>query len=104
MSAATPISIGRKDDASKARMDLLPAGPIVEVAKALTFGADRYGDDNWQRVDRARSRYHAAALRHIFAWAHGSKSDSDSGLSHLAHAVCCLLFLLWFDMRSGDER
>lgn len=27
--------------------------------------------------------------------------DSDSGLPHLAHAVCCLLFLMWFD---GDQK
>jgi hypothetical protein len=31
----------------------------------------------------------------------GAKADPESGLPHLAHAVCCVLFLLWFDERSS---
>ncbi|WP_228144548.1 dATP/dGTP diphosphohydrolase domain-containing protein [Moraxella lacunata] len=27
--------------------------------------------------------------------------DGESGLPHLAHAVCCLIFLMWFD---GSEK
>lgn len=85
---------GRKDDAGKPMMDLLPPAAIVEVAKVLTYGASKYGPYNWKHVPELDSRYHAAALRHIFAWAAGEKYDSETGLHHLAHAVCCLLFII----------
>ena len=36
-------------------------------------------------------------MRHISAWLGNETNDPDSGLPHLAHAVCCLLYLIWFD-------
>jgi len=39
----------------------------------------------------------SAAMRHLIARIKGQQVDEESGLPHLAHCVCCLLFLLWFD-------
>jgi len=33
-------------------------------------------------------------LRHLTAWWAGEDLDPESGLHHLAHAACCLMFLL----------
>jgi len=90
---------GAKDDRGKARWDLLPYGPLSEVVDVLTHAtaSGKYGPDNWKRVPDARRRYFAAAQRHLVAWKLGEAEDPDSGKSHLAHAVCCLLFMLWFD-------
>lgn len=85
---------GRKDDAEKPRYDLLPFTALDPVVRVLTAGAKRYGDDNWRKVDHAPRRYLAAALRHVTAWAAGREKNADTGESHIAHAVCCLLFLL----------
>lgn len=93
MSATGPVR-GRKDDAGKPRWDLLPIGAVREVVRVLTHGADRYGDDNWRRVEDGRRRYYAAALRHLTSWWEGERADPDTGFSHLAHAASCLLFLL----------
>ena len=90
---------GEKKDAGKPRWDLLPFGPVSEVVDVLTFGAAKYAPDNWQKVPDARARYFAAALRHLTAWWNGERADPETGLSHLAHASCCLLFLLWFDRK-----
>jgi hypothetical protein len=87
------VGPGRKDDGGKLRVDLLPIGALQEVAKVLTFGADKYGANNWQNVS-PRSRYYGAALRHLWARARGGVTDPESGLPHLAHAACCILFLL----------
>lgn len=83
----------RKDDASKLRMDLLPVGAMKNIAGVLTFGAQRYGENNW-RSGMLWSRFYGAALRHLTSWWSGEDVDQDSGLSHLAHAACCLMFLL----------
>ena len=91
---AESLPTGRKDDSKKPRWELLPMGPVVKV---LTMGATKYAPDNWQLVADSRRRYYAAALRHLVAWWGGEKTDPESGLSHLAHAACNLLFLAWFD-------
>lgn len=97
--------IGYKDDCNKPRTDLLPASALLEVSRVLAFGAKKYGAWNWQSVPDGRHRYCAAALRHIFASMDGERMDNESGLPHLAHAACCLLFLLWIDMEDGrNER
>jgi hypothetical protein len=89
--------LGRKDDQGKARWDLLPFGPVQRVVDVLTYGATKYSPDNWQHVANPRSRYLSAALRHISSYHGGEAIDPESGHHHLAHAVCCLLFLLWFE-------
>lgn len=93
----TQKETGRKDDSSKIRWQLLPWDQVEEVAKVMTFGARKYTPDNWKHVPNARERYFDAAIRHIRAWQRGHKRDAQSGRPHLAHAICCLLFLMFFD-------
>lgn len=83
----------RKNDAGKARYDLIPAVALDEVAQVLAIGAMKYGADNWRR-GADWSRYFAAAMRHLWAWWRGDDLDPETGRHHLAHAACCVLFLL----------
>lgn len=95
--ASTIPEQGRKDDFDKLRYDLLPDGPIQEIVEVLTFGAKKYAPDNWRKVEDGHSRYYAALQRHLAAWRMGERNDPESGLTHLAHAACCLLFLIELD-------
>ena len=88
---------GKKNDEGKNRLDLIEPKFIEAVGKVLTFGADKYEPNNWQKVDDAEDRYYAAALRHLLAWRHGEKTDPESGLNHLAHVATNMMFLLHFD-------
>jgi hypothetical protein len=90
-------AMGVKGDDGKDRWDLLPWEQVRDVVKVLTFGAKKYSPDNWQKVPDGRNRYFSAAFRHILAAHGGEKLDPESGLSHWAHAVCCILFAAWFD-------
>ena len=92
---------GQKHDQAKPRFSLLPSAPLWQVVEVLEFGAGKYGADNWRKVPNAHERYFNACHRHLNAWWAGEMVDSESGLPHLAHAVCCLLFLMWFD---GSEK
>lgn len=85
---------GVKHDGEKVRMDLLPAFALEEIAKVMTFGAKKYEAHNWKK-GIAYSRLIGAALRHLLAWARGEELDPESGLTHLAHAGCCIVFLIW---------
>ena len=92
-------SNGAKNDKDKDRWDLLPLSPIQQIVKVLGHGAEKYSDNNWQHVDNAKARYEAAMWRHIYAHKSGEWLDKESGLPHLAHAGCCLLFWLWFELK-----
>jgi len=89
---------GVKYDGNKLLWDLLPLEPVQEIVRVLTYGAKKYTKDNWKYVADSKERYYAAMMRHITAWRLGEKFDLDTTIHHLAHAGCCLIFLLWFEL------
>ena len=91
---------GSKHDSGKPLMGVVPPNALLAVAKVLTFGAEKYGRDNWRLVENAETRYLDAALRHINAYQRGKLADPESGESHLAHAVCSLMFML--ELQEGE--
>lgn len=95
------------ESAAKARFDLVPWTAIEEIAQVLTFGAAKYDDNNWCRGARW-GRYFRALCSHIFKWwrRENGGRDEETGYSHLAHAGCCLIFLMEYE-RNGwgtDDR
>ena len=96
-------SHGKKYDSGKPKLYLLPPKSINEVGKVLTFGAEKYDPHNWRKVDDLQNRYSSAALRHIFAHIDGEDEDQETGLSHLAHAICCLMFKLEDELIGKSE-
>jgi hypothetical protein len=82
---------GIKHDGEKVRLDLLSTQWLNGVGQVLTFGAKKYAAHNW-RGGLAHSRTLGAALRHILAFNSGEDLDPETGLSHLHHASCCLMF------------
>jgi len=96
-----PETVGKKYDNDKLRWSLLPLGALQDVVKVLEFGAKKYAPDNWKYVDQAEERYWNAAMRHIVAYKLESPADSETGLSHLAHAVCCLLYIQQLDKENN---
>src|SRR6056300_1306081 len=85
---------GIKYDNDKPDMYLLPPLATLEVGKVLTYGANKYSPDNWRKLDSLQERYTSAAMRHLLAHMGGEANDEETGMSHLAHAICCLLFKL----------
>lgn len=94
-------TLGRKFDGGKLRISLVPMDVFQEVLEVLEFGATKYAPDNWKHVENPNERYLNAAFRHLFLAKNGPR-DEESGKLHVAHAICCLLFLGWFDLE--DER
>jgi len=94
---------GRKYDGLKPRWDLLPLDAVEEIVHVLTYGAKKYADHNWIHVPNAKERYFAALMRHLKSYQGGEMLDPESGFSHLAHAGCCLIFLLWLSIHPQGE-
>ncbi len=82
---------GVKFDGEKIQMDLLSARWLFGVGEVLTYGAKKYAAHNW-RKGISRARLLAATLRHVFAYLRGEDCDPETGLLHLHHASCCLMF------------
>jgi hypothetical protein len=85
-----------KFDGDKLPLHLLSTEAMNQTAAVLKFGAQKYAEHNW-RKGFAWSRPLSAAMRHITAFNNGEDTDPESGLSHLAHAACCIMFLLEFE-------
>lgn len=86
------MSEGRKDDAGKPPLDLLPFDALEGVGAVLAFGAKKYARHNWA-LGMEWGRLAAAALRHLGRWLCGEDRDAESGLPHLDHFACCALML-----------
>ena len=97
------MGAGRKYDGGKLEYGLLPAFALEETVKVLTFGAQKYERGNWQKVPDAKRRYFDAMERHIWAWKKGEQMDPESGIHHLAHAMCCLMFLYEHDIIDFEQ-
>lgn len=86
---------GMKNDKDKADWSIFkPLFKIAEgVVRILMYGEKKYKRNNWQKVDIDRN--FAALMRHIIKWADGEELDQESGLHHLDHALCDLMFIRW---------
>lgn len=100
-----PPAIGLKYDREKLRYDLISPLALEALVEVLTYGAKKYADRNWER-GISWCRVFAALMRHLWAWFRGEEFDSESGLPHLAHAMCCVMFLLHYShtRRDFDDR
>lgn len=95
-------SVGVKHDKGKLQYHLLPRRAEREVVRVLMHGAAKYSADNWRSVEPMNERYYDAARRHLDAFMSGQLLDGESGLHHLAHAVCCVLFMLESSLEAAD--
>lgn len=94
---------GVKYDEGKLRWSLLPWESIEQVLRIIEFGAQKYSPGGWKTLDKFEERYYNACMRHLIAWQQGEKTDPESGLPHLAHAGCNILFLLWKEQNDVDS-
>lgn len=85
-----------KYDSDKLRYDLIPPEVMKAMANVLTYGAQKYSDDNWKKCNDD-SRYIGALYRHLEEWRLGNEIDDESGLPHLHHALTNLAFLVYFN-------
>lgn len=91
-----------KNDDEKVSMHLISPEFMFGLAATLKFGADKYGERNWEHSGGLGwSRVYAAAQRHMWAWWYGEDSDPESGLSHIDHAAVCLMMLSTYSKRSN---
>lgn len=90
--------VGVKFDQGKDPYHLAPWDAIRATVKVMAFGAQKYGERNWE-AGMDWGRVYSAAVRHLSAWWERDPADAETGYSHLWHAACCLLFLVAYELR-----
>lgn len=106
---------GVKHDAGKPRIELIPPEAIFAMAEIFTFGAQKYGDQNWA-LGMSWGRMFGALMRHAWAWWGGKlpttrsfllgELDLESGRSHLWHMAVIVAMLIAYEERGTgtDDR
>lgn len=98
------MSESKKFDTGKPPISLIPHDYLVAVAEVLAFGAKKYDPHNWRETGFDWSRLIDAAYRHLGAFNDGQDRDPESGLSHVAHLACAVMFLLVHErQRLGND-
>jgi hypothetical protein len=86
---------GTKNDDGKLPVDLVSPHFIMPTAEVLAFGVKKYEAYNWAK-GILYSRVWSAMQRHLWAWWTREDLDEETRLNHLAHAACCLMFLMHY--------
>lgn len=84
---------GVKHDDTKTDLSLLTFSMLEPAARAFMHGEGKYGRGNF-RNGFVNTRLLAAAMRHLMQFNSGEDNDSESGISHLGHALAAIMMLL----------
>tara|TARA_R110002111_G_scaffold124359_1_gene188455 strand:- start:93 stop:488 length:396 start_codon:yes stop_codon:yes gene_type:complete len=96
---------GARYNNGKPDFSLIPLCTLADEARVWEYGKRKYASWNWAK-GMDWSIPFACAMRHLSAWQRGEENDEESGLPHLAHAMCNLRMLtLYKDVfPDGDDR
>lgn len=100
-----------KYDQNKPKLSQFPREAMEAVAEVMEYGARKYGKGTWNRVEI--QRYIDAGARHLYAMQdidengkeciNLSKIDEESGLEHLYHLACNVVYAVALYKRGKDE-
>lgn len=92
---------GGEKGSKEARFDLIPVGPLTQLARLYGRGAAKYAARNWERgYDWSLS--YAAAQRHMTQFWAGEDVDEEMGLPHPIAAIFHMMALVEFMERHPE--
>jgi hypothetical protein len=88
----------KKFDSGKLEYDMFPNEVLEGIIKVMMYGAyvKGYEKDNWKKCEDI-SRYYNAARRHQEARRAGEYYDPESGLPHVFHEACNVIFTAYLE-------
>ncbi len=95
-----------KFDKDKPRAGLMLssfANALYDVSLVTSHGAAKYKAEGWREVENGIERYWDASIRHLLGSRH-ENDDPESGLPHLAHAICSLLIVYELQVAAQSEK
>lgn len=98
-------NVGKKNDQEKPDLSLIPKDALFEMAKAFTYGANKYGRHNY-REGIEISRLLAASMRHITQFNEGEDFDEESKALHLGNSMAglAMAIYMYYNKKEMDNR
>lgn len=81
-----------RDNGGKLEWDQVDFESLEPLVEVLMFGETKYSRDNWKK-GQLITELLGSLFRHIIAFQKGEDLDSESGKSHIGHAMCNLMFI-----------
>lgn len=82
-------------DSNKLRLELIPIEGLRATAAAMSYGAKKYGDHNWEKSPGLKAlQYFGSIYRHLLDARSGIDADPESGVLHLGHASANIMMLI----------
>jgi len=92
---------GGQKGVKEERHDLIPVGPLRDLARLYGRGAAKYEERNWEKA-YPWSQSYAAAQRHLTAFWSGEDTDLEMGVPHVICAAFHCLALAQFIERNPE--
>lgn len=102
---STEKGSGARYNDGKLDFSMLPFETLQDELRVWMHGEKKYARWNWLK-GMPWSVPFASMMRHMMAWQAGEENDPESGLPHLAHAMCNLRMLTYYrdHYPEGDDR
>ena len=94
---------GDRFNSNKPKISLIDPDFIIGLSTALTFGAKKYGVNNWKKGLYVTESMDSLQ-RHLMEFMKGNDSDEESKLLHIDHAIANLMFIRYFSNTIFDDR
>ena len=91
----TTSSTGGQKGVKPQRYDLVPVGPLAELAELYARGASKYEKNNWRKGYEWSNSY-AAAMRHLTQFWNGEDHDPETGSKHVMNVAFHMFALAEF--------
>lgn len=85
---------GTRYNQGKLKWSLVDFESLEPLVQVLMFGAKKYAPGNWKKGLKI-NEIMESSLRHTFAYLNGEDKDPESGLPHLGHIMCNIMFATW---------
>lgn len=86
------IPLAMRFNEGKPKLSFIPLSLMEDCSRVFTYGAAKYERDNWKKGDYFNSIMDST-LRHLGKIQEGEYVDEESGLPHLGHVMCNIIFL-----------
>lgn len=80
----------QKDSKGKSKLHLIPSEALYTMCDAYEFGEIKYNRFGFRDQPIEYTKLTDAAIRHILKFLNGDYLDSESGKSHIGHAMANL--------------
>ena len=78
---------------------------LLDSLRVFIKGKDKHKEHGFDSGEIPISRHFYATLRHLWKWFFKHQVDEETGISHLHHAHCRILMMIYQEQRNiNDDR